>query len=1015
MLRQRCRSIAPPATLEPCHVAALLPSFLVPAFAIERSVVQLEVQLDGDVAPSFAPVASTSSHAQSHISSSIQQRVAPPFAVAKSHLRSRTASLSWSINSSRSFSSSAVTPQSLDSSSGPTEENHPPVRASDDSRTIEDRIPRLVYRKGRLAASSSSQLPKSAPRYNSQGRMFDPNSTSSHPKTHSSEQPRRPHVGPVQIWAEPANRSELLRAIHRAPVSDWGENALYSLLELRNHTKRLERLDDIAPVTALSTLGIAAGQPTFSLRLLRNSMDAILLRYANDPEEATRKVSKLVEQPLRRLRHDRSFVTALSVTNAALARNCFTLVVLKNHLRALYELDRYPEAIRAFHMFEEHGIEPDAASWDDFVGSHLHHSDLQAAQAVLAAKIERGHGTTSNTVLTLLDGMYRYGGNGVMEDRALDDVTPEALMRSQAVSQDVRVLNKILSARFARRDSAGALQVFLRYFDVTPELRRRVTRAFKVDSQDYASSVDHYQPTPDLATLVIITKALARARQFETALSFIVDESQQPSLALAIDDYTIAVIVLCLVERQPNGLAEASRFLQALPEGEGRIELDGSSPRTIDFPRFEPSDMAFETLLAATLRQTGLKGAKSLLEHLIEKHNNGSVSVSQGTITILVEYLAQQVGQIVEAASLIIRLWELSSVDHGNRRPSLRSINALLRGALQSAKNKSMPSRDAITLTRAVLPANLLPPAHDNHLDRPCDSIIGPNAAKIRASLTDRVLQPDRTTSELLLEAVSPVNSTVYNTEHMWEHLQSSILDRGIRPTYRHLNLIIRAYIHLNDPAGARRALDRGLNHLLIEPHPTLYSTLINGLTLCGDPGGALQVYAEMRDRGIDPTRPVYVALVIGFIRRRNHDAARIVLDEAKQIFAEESIETDPIFVGVEYRARIASDHFLSAVRWLHVKLATGQVQIDEVLTRIVKRSWRWAKWKLNRRSRGLTEIKGGVPRNEWSDEEVGEIVKLLEETWMWARTARANRRQEVGRGWNEAQKIWNGSRKTQT
>ncbi|SDA02903.1 BZ3500_MvSof-1268-A1-R1_Chr7-1g09157 [Microbotryum saponariae] len=1010
MLRRKCRSIVPPstATLETCHIAAVLPAFLLPAFAIERAVLQLDVHLASDVAPSFAPMATTSSHAQSDVSLSSQHRDVSP---SKPRLRSRTASSSsWAIKSSRSFSSSAVTSQSLDSSS-PPEQSHPRVWTSDDSRTTEHRIGGLAYRKGRLA-SSSSQLSAIPPRYNSQGRVYNPNATSQHPKTHGIDQSPGALRDRMHRLAEPANRSELLRAIHQAPVSDWGDNALYSLLELKNHTRRLERLDDIAPVAALSTLGIAAGQPTFSLQLLRNSMDAILLRYGNDPKEAIRKVSKLVEQPLRRLRHDKSFATALSVTNPALARNCFTPVVLKNHLRALYELDRYPEAIRAFHMFEEHGLEPDAASWDDYVGAHLHHSDVQTAQAVLAEKIERGHGTTSNTVLTLLDGMYRYGGSRVMEDRALEDVTPEALKRSQAVSQDVRVLNKIIAARFARRDAAGALQVFQRYFDVSPELRSRVAEAFTIYSPDSQISFDHYQPTPDLATLAIITKALARTRQFETALSFIVEESQQPTLGLVIDDHTIAVIVLCLVERQPNGLAEASRFLQALPHGEGRVELVGSASRTVNFPRFEPSGMAFETLLAATLRQTGLTGAKSLLERLVETHSNGSVSVSEGTITILVEYLAQQVGQIVEAASLIIRLWELSS-DRGNQRPSLKNVSALLRGALQSAKNKSMPSRDAITLTRAVLPPNLLPPASDEESGRPYQSIIGPDAAKIRASLVARVLQPDRTTSELLLETVSPVNSMVNDTEHMWEHLQSSILSRGIRPTYRHLDLILRAYIHLGDPAGARRALDRGLNHLLIEAHPALYATLINGLTLCGDLDGALQVYAEMGDRGIDPNRRVYVALVIGFIRQRKHDAARMVLEEAKQSLADQSIDTNPIFVGVEYRARIARDRFPDAVRWLHAKLATGQVEIDEVLARIVKRSWRWAKWKLNRRSRGLIEFKGGLPRNEWSDEEVAEIVESLEETWKWARTARAKRRQELGRGWNEAQKIWNGSRKS--
>jgi pentatricopeptide repeat protein len=395
-------------------------------------------------------------------------------------------------------------------------------------------------------------------------------------------------------------------------------------------------------------------------------------------------------------------------------------------------------------------------------------------------------------------------------------------------------------------------------------------------------------------------------------------------------------------------------------------------------------------------------------------------------VSVIVDYLSADRNEETEtSAELIVRLYQFTS---GERKPTIRNLNQLLESAWKNERFKRTESnfsslagrrRSALQRERQDLLASaaLFPSAvldgnatgHDVETRSIIQASLTSASNRIRSSLVDRHIPSDRTSTQHQLrndESFPSIGS-------MWDYLQTSILDRGMRPTHAHLAVILRAYIRLGDVEGAHQALGRAIDHLGVSPHVALYSVVIGGAAKLGQVERAMTVFKEMRDRGLQPDLGLYHALAMNYARRQDPKGVRAVWTQARDkllslssssaaphdllerpgsltveearkasfdgssdpransptasssssssaapgglpdvVRATDEIALDPVFVSIYYRALVASRHVLEAQHLMKRKLDQG-MRPDEATLRAVDRTRRHLRWKANQQQRG--------------------------------------------------------------
>lgn len=764
------------------------------------------------------------------------------------------------------------------------------------------------------------------------------------------------------------------------------------LLALQDIIRKGGYLDDSAPVTQLASSAIKASPPqiSFAERLLKQA-----LNHMCAPSLPRNNLARVLEQPVKHLVQRRLWDEVVAFTNIAVSKQVNSLRLIEWRIQALYELRRYPEAVEAFSLFQQHRFQPTGDAYDDLVGAQLLNANLGAAQAALADKAERGFPTTVKTCLALLDGMWMFGGNRVMEQRVLEEQNEQALKRMKAMCQDVKVLNRIMSVRASRGDHEDAFAVLDHFnLDKTPRLGFALRRFTSAVSSSHSSSPSpsapphpYFRPSPDLATIVILTGIFLRLRRTDLASSLFV-ESQIPGLGL--NEYLVAAVVRTHLAQED--LEGAETFVFAVGQGEAtvakpisRAERKAGFNAPIDASRitlapFEPTPKIYEVLLGGVLRYRGLLGAAELLERMAQGQKQ-SVEVTEGMVAALVEYVAIERGEEPRTnAELIVRMYELTA---RKRKPTIDNLNQLLEAAWRRERwsGPSSPGKKPWAARREqrkremrerLLPSAFLEPAlgmSEDPLAVPThlpsttatdsttsSSPLPTPITRIHSSLLDRRTQPGTSTTGHHLRASSSVNS-------MWDYLQTSLIDRGIRPTHSHLAIVLRAYIRLGDPSGAHETLQRSFDHFGVQPHVSLYSVLVGGLAKLGMWDQAMSVYREMRERGLEPDRTMFAALAMAASRRRDVDGVRAVWDEAANRFAPsssaeagnelqggggEGLGLDAVFVSIMYRTLAQSGRLLEAQELMSSKLAQG-MKPDEAVYFALRRTRRWLKWQGNK------------------------------------------------------------------
>ncbi|GAA5889758.1 hypothetical protein JCM8208_001123 [Rhodotorula glutinis] len=816
--------------------------------------------------------------------------------------------------------------------------------------------------------------------------------------------------------APPTSRKELMRIateLPRRPTRDEFRDA-------RARLKAFDALDDTAVVRALGSAAIRARLDNDALRLAHECAKLVAARR---PAEAKAAIVAMYEQLIAALERARRWDSVVAFTNDALALGVISHFVLARRIRALHESRRYVDAIATFSLFSCHELEPDWRDYDEVISAHLLNGELAKAQDLLADKVRKGLRTTAQTCLALIGGMVQYGGNRVMEERLLEQASDDDLAKRRAMRQDPRVLNKVLSVRAARGALADALAILPR-FDLAQYPSDLVEAILSLsppspsadDPRPSAFADPHWRPPPDASTIVTLVGLVLRQQQPQLARRLLVSSL---GAGIRFNDFLAAAVVRTLLAQ--HNLDSAASFVEALSQGKATL---GGTP----LPALEPSVKVYELLLGGMLRYRGIPGANACFERL-SSSSGSAMQVTEGMTRALVDHLAlDSESEVGVSSSVLLKVKQMTS---NKTRPSVAHLNTLLRAAWTRERRwqHDLDGPETPIENEFPMPDEPLPPertkldrapprpeaspsssssSSSQYVPREAELLVSSggrhesSVSRLRASLADRDVRHDRDTSRHILRN----DYLIRYIAAKWDYLQSHVVDLGIRPSFHHVAVLMRAYLRLGDAKGARLAMQYAVDDLGLEPHQAYYTTLIGGLARLGEYGAAVSVYADFRKTGLAHDRNLYAALAMLYARQRDvKGVERVFALMQEQVRARALVPQlqaqslrlssaagrtaptsaasssasppssssssggvggtdigaglpstlltpydptlDALFLTILYRTLVSTNEYLAAQQRVHDAFARGLVP-DRLLLHALQRTRKWIKWKEN-------------------------------------------------------------------
>ncbi|GAA5880717.1 hypothetical protein JCM16303_004326 [Sporobolomyces ruberrimus] len=803
---------------------------------------------------------------------------------------------------------------------------------------------------------------------------------------------------------DPKLRSQLMQLLSALPPKPTRGQ----LLEVKAQIEAHGRLHDPQLLKRLVSIAIEQKFHSFALRTLNQSINFMLSRRT----ETKRHMAWIFVDVVQHLGRLKRWEHVVDVTNQALHKGLVSAPLLHSRMRGLNKRSRYVDTIETFGLYEKHGFAVNGPAYDEVIEAHLLNSDLPRAQALLAEKGEKGFPTTAQTCLSLFDGMALYGGNKVMEEKVLDDAGEGDLELRSAVRQDVKVLNKIMSVRAGRGAARDALAM-LDYYDLSrypPELFTRFRQlALPLPDAYPPPQLDHWRPSPDASTLVCLSGIALRYRRPDLASDLL---SSTTGRSHRLNEHLVAAIVRILITE--GSISAAEEFVFALPSGQARF-------RDFTYRALEPSSFVYETLLTGILRFRGLAGVDECFRRLTEA-KLPPLKVTEGLTRALVDYLAlEKMEKLGVSAKLLIKVKEITS---GRTQPSRDNLDTLLKAAWMSER---LSVNDWTRIRKAVENEFPIPRQHEGKSPppRPRPEIANLLArdkftskasarrinsiARLRDSFIDRNIRHGPKTAVHVLRN----DHLIRFISAKWDYLQSQVLDLGVRPTYDHFTVLIRAYLLMGDVKGAVLALRYALSEAKIEPHVALYSVMISGLSRLGRPDHALAMYQELRATpGLEPDRLLFAALAMSCSRMRDLEGLERILEEVKDLVnnpvagrnidpallaqadaqskarrakeLEESDSTarkeedvaypaplrydpllDPFFLTIYYRTLNLLGRHFDAQIVMKSSLDRGLVP-DRIVWEVLDRTGTWFRWKDHKEARDHKEVDRSKTKLIW-------------------------------------------------
>ncbi|BGP23855.1 hypothetical protein JCM10295v2_002756 [Rhodotorula toruloides] len=801
------------------------------------------------------------------------------------------------------------------------------------------------------------------------------------------------------LLPDPVDREEMMRRLHylkrRIDVEEFKA--------IRAQLGRARLLSDPEAIGRLVKRAVECGLDYEALHLL----DSTAARVLSDDDRSAdfdKAFGRIYTRALKYLNQSQRWTSAAAFSDAAAHFSLVTPDLLALRMTAMYGRQRYVDVIKTYRLYRDRGFEPSGVIYDTVAAAHLLNSELSAAQNLLGEKVARGLGTSFKTCLMLLEGMSHYGGNKIMEEKMLSEGGEEMLRQGRALRQDARVLNRMLSVRASRgalRDALSLLD-FYDFRGYAAELVRAMRAIAAPALPPPPPSSAYFRPTPDAPTIVSLVSLLLRQQRADLAEWLVVSAEEQK---IAFNDRVAAAILRIMLS---NGdIAGAEQFVWGLPAGAAAFG-------GVAFPALSPSTAVFETLFQGSLTHYGVDGTNKLFREFATAYKSAP-RVTEGMTLALTRYLALETNSHVDVpAETLLNVKDLTA---GRARPRMSHVTALLKAAWKrdrveqaTPKPIKLPVERQFPLPEVVPPAPTTEqpfprPRPNNPPPKPQAAYVPPEAALLSEAADVNSKSPVSRLRESLTqdharltrEAAQHVMSNDYLLRYIeakWEYLQTQVLDLGMRPTFHHVAILMRAYFRVGDADGASLAMRYAINELDVEPHTAFYTVLINGYSRMNKYEEAVAAYAEFRKSGLEPDRNVFAALAMSFALQRDIQGVERVFDEIRRhvraksptsllrtqslrLTSSASLSSfpaailtpydpllDSVFVTIFYRVLSVNHRYLATQDLVRDSLDKGMVP-DTVLCKILERTSRWIRWKSNLSERlGLPGVEGGPKAN---------------------------------------------------
>ncbi|KAK4055506.1 hypothetical protein OIV83_000052 [Microbotryomycetes sp. JL201] len=723
--------------------------------------------------------------------------------------------------------------------------------------------------------------------------------------------------------------------------------------------RRLEQLD-LRDDPAILNLIIALALERHPTKVVFISLKQLV----NSRKAHRADVVRTFERTAAQLQSRHKWDVLLAVTGLALSNGLVTSNLIKARMSALYKLQRFMVCVETFELFRQYGIAADGEAYDELVGAHLLAGNLDAAQTVLNSKSELGFPTTTKTILSLIDGMWLYGGNTAMEAKVLNERAVVDLARQQALCQDPRVLHRIMSVRAARGDYEDALAV-LPFFNLDSDTALAATTRRFIDRDQVSSPHSYARPRLDLTTVGILMGIATRKGLHELSQQLLVDSQR---CGLGLNETVVNAFVKDLLAK--DGIKQATEFVDDLQQGRAVLH-DATDPTSfVTLPPFRLCRLVKETIFHAMLMRLGPGSATAFLTSTAR---HGGRLLTKGMLSGIVDWVTRHRHLTsLTSARLVTRAYEMVS---SSIKPTPRDYNRLLEAAWREERAKSSNKNGRSTAR-----------SHEaNSLAVDLSSAIGGRSSADYQTVFNA----------FRLQSMSAP------ADHLWEFMQISMLDRGMRPKARHMTTVIMAYIRLGNAEGAERALNYGLKALNVRPHVSMFTALIDGLSKLGQHDRAMHVYQQLKrdylyrhsggqlpngsgdtnetetvkeqavfkDDFVRMDRHGFATLCMVCARQRDVRGVQLVWDQARQTLSDSTrdnvdrdpsaprlppVELDPVFVSIMYRVLCMTNQIAQAQQLIDNKLDRGLVP-DDVLIKMLDRTRRWTRRKINSSQKSVT------------------------------------------------------------
>lgn len=621
--------------------------------------------------------------------------------------------------------------------------------------------------------------------------------------------------------------------------------------------------------------------------------------------------------------------------------------LLHLRLRALIALSRDEDLKRYWHLFDEAGVPVPRKTFDLLLRTHVRRQNVEQLNEVLEVMPRYGHEVDAKAWLTILRGFQSFRP------------TLAVMLRQDAKivqRPTLNVVNRLLVLLSKELDIHGALMV-LRIFRI-PSIHSAGKTAGVLTQANRSSIIHGPCPEPDVHTYAVLAHMFGRLGRCHEALDFFrlalctIGDQQDLATDRALQKVSSDVMKAYLNAGHPVRAMWFASEVLGLPYF-GNAERNSAPSIDLELPTLQPTRITattihYRTLLECASAIGSADSARRIVVHLLQHGHAIDRQVLRGLARLIFSTIDQDA---LEAIRVIRRLFPRGKYGRNEKRDQrLGSLVDLLQH-LGASERVVLASQNSTDLHRRI-------DLGDSMWKAPCGS-----ASPQSGSSSIATASKDELREWLITHSLFPFRG-VSSTHEIQPDASTALIQDLSRPlSAAAYAMRIRVYASVRrDYESAQKVYHAMLSHD-VKPNMMHIAPLIEGLTAVGRLDDAQRLKRNARETILlEPTLRIHTALIRGYVRAGDLDAARREIQEltrngfkiddtianiieaahsGRSMFAlvDRPISAkDSHSVATRFHALMRMRRYLAAQETLQTALDAG-MRSDKVLHDLVRRS----------------------------------------------------------------------------